>query len=238
MRWQSLPFALALALAASSPSVAHADDVRDLPTRIGVLPSIGVGFAKVGSASPFPSTIGLTTLGVELHAEVPPYGGFFRFQFDSSGLDGRWTAPSFTLGGSYRFYGDGVDTLGILGRGGFLYERWHATNGNCPIDLFVPSNCKAAVAPAPSGVLLNQPPVVSVTGDHLGLMLGARLEMPIRLFYLAVDTEVGGLTDISESTPGGVFHFRFSLVAAFRDVRKKDKDGPSGPSERRRRGFQ
>ncbi len=237
MRW--LPVSIAAAAlftsVAAFPGRARAEDVRDLPSRVGVLPSVGVGVAKIGNSSPFPSVVGLTTFGIEVHAEVPPYGGFFRFQFDSSGLDGRWTTPSFALGGSYRFFGDGVERLALLGRFGFLYERWHATSGDCPIDLFFPSNCKALVAPAPSGVLLNTVPIVTVTGDNLGLLAGVRAEMPIALFYLAVDGEVGGLVDVSESTPGTVLHFRLSLVAAFRDARKKDNEPQSRDPRQRRR---
>lgn len=238
MRWPTSTVAAAL-LCSFAPFApfeleARADDVRDLPTRFGVLPSIGVGLASVGKSSPFPSFVGLTTLGVEVHGEVPPYGGFVRFQFDSSGLDGRWTAPSFALGGSYRLFGDGVDHLALLGRAGFLYERWHATSGNCPVDLFVPTNCKALVPPSPTGEILKTVPIVTVTGDHLGLLAGARVEMPIPLFYLAVDGEVGGLVDVSEPSPGTVLHFRLSLVAAFRDARKVDHD-PYVRTERYRR---
>ncbi len=230
-----LTLAAALTLTAADARPARADDgVRALKTRIGVLPSVGVGFAKFGRSAPFPSFVGLTTLGVEVHAEVPPWGGFVRFEFDSSGPDGRWTAPAFALGGSYRFFGDGVDRLALLGRAGVLYERWHATNGNCPVDFFVPTNCKAIVTPAPTGVFLNEPTIDTVTGDHLGLFAGARAEMPVRLFYLAVDGEVGGLVDVSES-PGAVFHLRLALVAAFRDVRSGDADAAAPPERRRRR---
>src|SRR5690348_12752340 len=96
---------VAAALFASSG--ARAEDTSGLPARIAVLPTMGVGVAKVTNSGPFPGFIGLTTLGGEVHVELPPYGGFFRFQFHSSGLDGRWTAPSFALGGSYRLFGDG-----------------------------------------------------------------------------------------------------------------------------------
>jgi hypothetical protein len=237
MRW--LPVStVAVALLGLLAQEAHAEDVRDLPTRIGVLPSIGVGLGSIGNAPQFPSLIGLTTLGIEVHGEVPPYGGFVRFQFDSSGLDGRWTAPSFTVGGSYRFFGNGVDRLALVGRAGILYERWHAlsVSGNCPIDLFFPSNCKAAAAPAPSGNILVTQPIVSVTSDDFGLMAGARVELPIRAFYLAVDSEVGGLVDVSESSPGTVLHFRLSLVAAFRDARSTDNE-PANRDRYRRRGY-
>jgi len=202
-------------------SAARADDTAALPARIGVVPTLGVGVAKLTNTSRFPTFIGLTTLGGEVHAEAPPYGALFRFQFHSSGLDGRWTAPSFALGGSYRLFGDGVDRLAILVRGGFLWERWHATSGNCPIDFFVPTNCKAFTPPAPNGVLLNQAPVVNVTGDTLGLFAGARFEMPVALFYLALDGELGGLVDVDETTPDSVLHVRVALSVGFRDLRRK-----------------
>jgi hypothetical protein len=239
MRWlRGSTVAASLLLAWTCWSeAARGEDVRELPARFGVLPSIGVGVAKISSSGGLPDFIGLTTLGVEVHGEVPPYGAFARFQFNSSGLDGRWTAPSFALGGTYRLFGDGVDRLALVGRAGFLYERWHgqSISSNCPIDLFVPSNCKALVAPAPSGNLLVQNPVFTYTGDNLGLLAGARLEMPVRPFYLAVEGEVGGLVDVAESTPGTIFHFRLSAIIAFRDARKKETPPSEERGERQRR---
>jgi hypothetical protein len=230
------------AVVAEPPPVAvepPSRDVRDLPSRFGVLPTVGFGFAKIGGPGVLPGFIGLSTLGIEVHGEVPPYGGFVRFQFDSSGLDGRWTAPSFALGVTYRFIGDGVETLGIVGRAGLLYERWHgmSVNSNCPIDLFVPSNCKALVPPVPSGNVTPPPPVYTYTGDNLGLLAGVRLELPVQLFYLAVDGELGGLVEVGDSTPGTVVHLRFALVAAFRDVKKGDSAPVAPPERRRRRGL-
>lgn len=220
--------------APAPPPAADSQSTSQLPTRFGVVPTIGTGFAKLSSTQVFPGFIGLTTLGGEVHLEAPPYGVFARFEFHSSGLDGRWTAPSFALGGSYRLFGDGVDRLALLARGGLIWERWHATNGNCPVDFFFPSNCKALVEPAPTGVLLNNPPIVTVTGDLVGIMAGARLEMPIPWFYLALDGELAGMFDITDSTPGNVFSARIAMVIAFRDLRKKP-EAPKGTPRNYRR---
>jgi hypothetical protein len=204
-----------------------------LPLRIGVHPLVGVGLAKLSNTGPFPNVIGLTTLGGDLHVERPPYGGFFRLQFHSSGLDGRWTAPSFALGASYRLYGDSVETFGILARAGVLWERWHATNANCPIDLFVPSNCKALAPPSPTGVILNQGPIVTQTADMFGLLAGVRAEMPIRFLYLAADFEASGVADFGDGFPGTLFQARVAVLAGFRDLANRGGSGPRRRQDRR-----
>jgi hypothetical protein len=230
--------ASSLALGAAAflaPSAARAEDTSALPTRIAVLPTVGVGLAKVTNSSPYPGFIGLTTLGGEVHVEVPPYGGFFRFQFHSSGLDGRWTAPSFALGGSYRLFGDAVERLSLLARGGILYERWHAAtpNDNCPIDFFVPSNCKALQPTAPTGVILNTQPVDSTTGDVLGLFGGLRAELPLSRFYVAFDGEISGGADLTSSVPGAMFELRVAALVGFKDARRPDARTPETPRNKR-----
>jgi hypothetical protein len=238
-------FLLVAAAVVAFPRVARAEEpppeksapaVNTLLPRIGVVPTVGLGIAKVTNASPFPGFIGLTTFGGELHVEFPPFGGFFRFQFHSSGLDGRWTAPSFALGGSYRIFGDGVDHLALLGRAGPLWERWHAisVNSNCPIDLFFPTNCKALQPPSPSGVISNQPPVIEQTSDTLGLFAGLRAELPVRYLYLAGDFEVSGVANVSSSLPGTVFAARLALVLGFRDLRSSEREPGPTPRQQKR----
>jgi hypothetical protein len=237
MRYRCL-LALSLPALFIAPGVARADGDGP-PMRIGVLPTVGLGVATVSNASPFPSVIGLTTLGGEVHVEMLPYGAFFRFQYHSSGPDGHWTAPSFALGGTYRIAGDGITRVGILARGGLLWERWHATNGNCPVDFFVPTNCKALTPQAPSGVILNEPSIVSVTADTFGLFGGLRAEMPLTKVYVAFDAEASGVVDVGSSFPGSVIALRIALTLGFRDTRGSEDavQGPSGPGPRQQRRY-
>jgi len=209
---------------------------RPLLPRFGVFPTVGTGIAKVSNSSPFPGFIGLTTLGGELHLEVPPYGGFFRFQFHSSGDTGRWTAPSFALGASYRLFGDALDHWALLARGGVLWERWHAIseNSNCPIDLFVPTNCKALQPIAPSGNILNTPPVIEQTSDMYGVFAGLRAEAPTRYFYLAGDFELDGVVNSGGTFPSTVLAARIAIVVGFRDLRASERPPGETPRERKR----
>jgi hypothetical protein len=204
--------------------------------RFGVFPTVGTGIAKVSNAAPFPGFIGLTTLGGEVHLEVPPYGGLFRFQFHSSGDTGRWTAPSFALGGSYRLFGDALEHWALLARGGLLWERWHAIseNSNCPIDFFVPTNCKALQPKAPSGVILNNPAVIEQASDLYGVFAGLRAEAPTRYFYLAGDFELDGLVNLGGTFPSTVLAARIAVVVGFRDLRASERAPAPTPRDRKR----
>src|SRR5215472_6852280 len=99
MRGFALGVAGALLLCAA-PS-AHADEYR-----YGVAPSLSGGAALFTSASPLPSFVGLTGMGVEVFGEATPWGGFLRGDYLSSGGDGRWTAVTFAGGPSRRLLGD------------------------------------------------------------------------------------------------------------------------------------
>jgi hypothetical protein len=239
MRARAAVFVLALAIPARAQEPAPpatAPEPPKLLPRLGVFPTVGVGMAKIGNSSPFPGFIGLTTLGGEIHAEVPPYGGFFRFQFHSSGEGGRWNAPSLALGGSYRLLGDGVQHWALLARGGLLWERWHAISGNsgCPVDLFVPTNCKAQQPPAFIAAQLNSAPVVEQTSDLYGLFAGLRAEAPTRYFYVAGDVELSGVANLGGSFPSSVLAARIAIVLGFRDLRASERPPGETPRERKR----
>jgi hypothetical protein len=189
--------------------------------RIGVLPLVGFGVAGLTNSGDLPGFIGFTSLGLELHGERPPFGLLLRGHYLSSGQDGRWTAPSLSAGVSYRFFGDGIEHLSLLGRGGLLYDRWHATNvgTGCPVDLFFPTNCKALALAAPSGVILAKTNTESVTVDAFGVFAGVRLELPVAAFYAAVDAELTMVGDVSASSPGAIFGLRSGIAIGFRDRR-------------------
>ena len=221
---------LAIAILAA-PATARADeDVSTYTPRIGVHPLVMGGAAVLTNPSPFPGFIGLTGLGGEIHGEIPPWGLFGRFLFQSSGDAGHWTAPSVTLGASYRIFGDGVEHISLLARAGGVWEHWHGTDSPaCPIDLFVPTNCKALETPPLTGEILNQPTYNTLSNDLFGLMAGLRTEMPLSQFFVAFDGEFAGLVDVSGTTPGAVFEARAMLLLGFRDSRaaaeqRKDRD--------------
>ena len=190
--------------------------------RFGVVPLIGFGAAVLTNHGDLPGFIGFTSLGLEIHGERPPFGLLLRGHYLSSGRDGRWTAPSLSAGASYRVFGDGIEHLSLLGRGGFLYERWHATNvgTGCPVDLFFPTNCKALPLAAPAGVILPQTQTESITVDALGVFAGARLELPVAAFFAAIDAELTLVGDVSAPSPGAVFGLRTGIAFGFRDRRQ------------------
>ena len=107
-----------------------------------------------------------------------------------------------------------------------MWERWHASNDNCPVDLFFPTNCKSFAQQAPSGVILNTVPPVALTQDLLGLFAGARLELPVHYFFLAVDGEISGMADVSGTVPGSVLALRVALAIGFRDSRRAAERRP------------
>ena len=226
MRAPVLALATVAALAAAPSARAEEMTLKTaapaLVGRIGFVPMVGGGVAGLTNTSDLlPGFIGFTTLGLELHGELPPYGLFLRGQYLSSGKDGRWTAPSFALGGSYRLFGDGVDHLAIVARAGLLYDRWHATNAGsgCTVALFLPTNCKALPPIVPKGTITATPTIESVTIDALGAVAGARLELPITAFYAAVDAEIATSVDVSAASPGAIISLRGALVFGFRDLR-------------------
>ena len=189
--------------------------------RIGVLPLVGFGTAVLTNPGDLPGVIGFTSIGVEIHGERPPFGLLLRGHYLSSGQEGRWTAPSLSAGASYRFFGDGITHLALLGRGGLLYERWHATNvgTGCPVALFFPTNCKALAPIAPTGVTLIKTEIESVTVEAFGIFAGVRLELPVAAFFAALDAELTMVGDVSAPSPGAIFGLRTGIAIGFRDRR-------------------
>jgi hypothetical protein len=196
-----------------------------LETRFGAVPLIGAGAGFVTSAEPFPGFVGFTRLGVEAYGEVPPWGIFARAEYLSSGADGRWTAPSMALGGMRRVFGDGDKRVGFLVRAGLLYDRWHAATV-CPVDLFIPTNCKAYAPPAPTGVITGAVPPVLDTVNAFGALAGARLELPLHSVFVALDGELSGTVDFDQSSPGAFLVTRFALVLGLRDYRGVESEEP------------
>lgn len=203
---------------------AHADDAPPAATwRLALLPVIGGGIAGMTSKSVFPSFVGTTVLGGEIDAGGERIGGFGRVQFQSSGQDGRWTAMSYTLGGSYRVFGDGFASFGGVVRAGFSFEHWRASTGGCDVALYFPASCKALVLPpAGSGVVITGPGPINASNDELGIVGGFRIELPVQAFYLALDGELGVATSLASGAPGTLLQLRTALVFALRHRRSGD----------------
>ena len=211
--------ALAAALLASASSARAADDDEGLKgPRIAVVPAIGAGVGVfTGQRSPFPSFVGLTLLQAEASYEIDRWGAFARFGFASSGQDGRWTAPIIATGASYRLEGDGDERWGLVARGGFVYQRWHADAGGCDVAFFIPSNCKDFIPPTLPGQVGVTPLPAVTTVDTLGLLAGLRAEAPLRDFFLAFGVETSGTVDVSQSQPGLVWTAQLTLALGLRN---------------------
>jgi hypothetical protein len=192
-------------------------------TRLRFAPRFGGGLGFVtGHIAPFAHTIGLTEAGGEISYEVIPWGGWLQGTFESSGEDGKWTAPSIAGGFSYRFFGDGVERTSLLFRGGVVWEAWHADSAACAVYLFFPSGCVSLPPRNPDGTITAGYKSYDDNGQNIGLLAGARLELPIKSAYLAFDASFVPTVDVSGSTPGATFGFRFAILAGFRDLRTKD----------------
>jgi hypothetical protein len=215
--------ALALTAGASSARAEEGD------WRYGLVPYLGAGAAVVTSPSPFPGFIGLTGTGVELLGEAPPWGGFGRAEFLSSGNDGRWTALSFALGGSRRLFGD-LHHLSLIARAGVAYQRWHASTGGCSVFLFIPNGCINYVAPPPGSPGTPVAPTITANANALGLVGGVRLELPIKPIYVAFDAS---LTPVAafDSPPGGVIALQLNLVLGFHDYRNEREATAPRPNQ-------
>jgi hypothetical protein len=188
--------------------------------RIGVEPGVGVGFGGFTSPAPtHPGLIGFTVTQVELALELPRVGVFARAAYYSSGGEGRWIAPAFSLGASYRFFGDGETSWSLVARGAFEYERWHGFStqsaSQCSIPFFYPDNCKDYPFIDPNQ---RTPTVVStVNADMFGLLAGARLELPVQSVFMALGAEVAGAPSFEFAAPGVIFHAQLSFTIAFRN---------------------
>ena len=208
----------------------------DGESRLRLVPRIGGGLGFVtGHIAPFAHTIGLTEVGGELSYEVVPWGGWLQGTFESSGEDGKWTAPSVAGGFSYRFFGDGVDAFSLLFRGGVVWEPWHANSAACAVYLFFPSGCVSLPPRNPDGTTPAGYKSYDDNGENLGLLAGVKIEAPIHWMYLALDASFVPTVDVSSSVPGATFGFHFALLAGFRDRRSKDakkNDSTEVPDDR------
>jgi hypothetical protein len=205
-----------------SPRDARADEVEVAPAttwRLGLVPSIGAGVAHLSNNGPFPSTIGFTVIGGEVNASLARAGLFARIGFLSSGQDGRWTASTYALGGSYRIFGDGYSSFGLVARGSLLFELWRASTGGCDVGLFFPTNCKDFVPPPGSGITNPEPPRIDVSTDTLGITGGVRFELPVKPIYVAIDAEVAAVASLEPRAPGTIFQLQSVLVFALRHRR-------------------
>lgn len=205
---------------------ALADD--DVGHRYGLVVGLGGGVAGVARPGPLPGFIGFSDLGAELKGEVRPWGGFLRVDFLSSGSDGRWTDWAFSTGVEYRLFGNTHRTAMFL-RGGVDYERWLGNNNTagCPVNLVVPTSCNLLGAPAAT---------FSTTTDMLGLVGGARLELPIAPVYVAIGASLVPTVAIDSSNPVATLSLRFTLDLGFRDTRSNaGEDVPRTYNEMRGR---
>jgi hypothetical protein len=207
-----------------APSVARADGVPLAPWHLGVTPTIGGGVAAMTSGGTFPKLIGLTTFGGELEASFVRLGVFGRVMFNSSGSAGQWTGWSYTLGPSYRLFGDGFDAFALVARAGVTYEHWSAQTGGCAVILFFPNSCSNIPAPAmPGQSTMNGPQNIDIESGMIGLTAGVRLELPVKPVYLALDAEVTGVAGLEAGAPGQMIELRTALVLGFRDRRTGDR---------------
>jgi hypothetical protein len=221
---------LALALGARP---ARADEGEDVAPglrgpRLGITPGVGVGFVGFTGNVPFPSFVFATTLQVEALVEFDRLGFFLRGGFLSAGSSGLWTAPTAALGSQYRLIGDGEERWGFVVRAAFLYERWSAAppGVGCSVFYFVPNGCQNLVATsaAPGAPI----PPAPITADSVGLLGGARLDLPIEPVYLALDAELSGAFDVDQSLPGVAIAGQLVVTFALRDhpIRKKQSPEP------------
>ncbi len=227
--WAALGAGAALLLL--SPG-ARADQVD---SRYGFAPVVGTGIAGLTHAAPLPGFVAYTVLGGELLGEFPPWGGFLRVEYLSSGQGGRWTALSFALGVSRRLYGE-VGHLSLLARGGIAYEHWSGISGGCDVLVFVPNSCFNQTPPPAPGTTTVAAPVTDYAADTLGVVAGVRLELPIRPIYLAFDMTFVPTVDVDSKFPTSVLGLRLDLVIGFRDRRTPDAETeqqPTGPRNRR-----
>jgi hypothetical protein len=222
--------AIALALISSgiSRGARAEDEAGDrLPrgARFGVLPGAGVGVAGfTNGPSEVPSFVGTTFTQIELVGETPRIGIFARGMFYSSGEAGRWTAPALALGASYRFFGDGETHLSLVGRGGLIYERWHAAEENgCSIPLFRPENCKDFTPPTLPGHTPDPSAArYHTTIDTAGILAGLRLELPVQPIFMAFGGELVSVVDFTSSSPGMIIQAQLSFTISFRSHESKD----------------
>ena len=101
---------------------------------------------------------------------LPPWGGFFRTDYLSSGQDGRWTAISFALGGSDRLLGQ-PGHLSLLARGGFCDQNWHGSSSGCDV-LVSYRQLHRDGRPRDDGTVTVPMPVTTILGNALAWYLG------------------------------------------------------------------
>lgn len=224
-----LRFTLPAALAAATFAWAPGSAAETPDSRIGIVPVVGGGFAGLTAPQPLPGVIVYTTLGAELFGQLRRWGLFLRFDFLSTGNDAGnttsqsgWAAYSADLGASYRLFGDS-DSISLFARGAFTYEHWIAqVDTVCQLLPFVPSSCDTT-GHAPEGF----------QGDAIGVTVGARLELPLRKFFVAFGANFIPLVTVNTSQdtptlntamqPGDTFQFRLDLALGLRDTREEHR---------------
>jgi hypothetical protein len=186
--------------------------------RFGLVPLIGGGVAGVLHPGPLAGAIGFTDLGVEILGEVRPWGGFLRAEYLSSGDAGRWTAFAFSAGADYRLFGN-VHRTALFLHGGLAYERWSGNDKGCPVDFLVPDSCNLEGAQMTS---------FDVTADMIGVVAGARVEVPLSFLYIAFSGNFVPAVSVDSSYPAGTFELRFDTEIGFRDYRRNDDADRTG----------
>jgi hypothetical protein len=140
------------------------------------------------------------------------------------------------LGGSRRLFGR-PSHLSLLARAGIAYEHWNGASGGCDVILFVPNSCISQAAPPTPGTVTVTTPVTDYSGNAMGILAGARLELPIKPVYLAIDASFTPVIDVDTTSPTAVLGFRLDLVLGFRDRRVNttapEPQQPNGPRFRR-----
>ena len=220
---------LAMVAAAARPARADSGDEKLAQWTLGLTPMAGAGMVKMTAGGDFPSFVGVSVGAMELQASLARVGVFVRGGYLSSGSDGRWTAPTLTLGGSYRLFGDGYDEVGVLLRGGITYERWHASSAGCAVNFFIPTNCKYFAPPAGSGLITAPDTHLETSNNAFGITPSIRVELPVKSFYLALDGDVAVLASAQSGAPGVLFETRLAIVFGLRHIRHWSGVTPGQP---------
>jgi hypothetical protein len=202
--WMAVGLGLAGLLHASA---ARADD--QTAHRFGLVLGTGGGVAGLTASGPLPGLIAFTDLAAELKLEFRPWGGFLRADYLSSGNGARWHGWSFSTGAEYRLFGS-VRKTALFLRGGVTYQRWMGDDTSCAVDVFVPNSCNLEGAPAPS---------FSMTADMVGLVGGVRVELPIKVLYLAFGANLVPVVAVDGSSPTGGVELGLTMDVGFRDTR-------------------
>jgi hypothetical protein len=213
-----------------APRAAADDDGH----RLGVAMILGGGGGAVLHPGPLAGPVAFTDFGAEVLGEIRPWGGFARVDYLSTGGDARWTSWAFSGGTEYRLFGTTRRTALFL-RGGLTFELLTGNTAGCPVIVFVPSSCNLIGA---------TPPTFDVTADMLGVIAGARVEVPLTFMYLAFSANFvptfafarsdSGTLPGNQGSPSGTLELRFDIEAGLRQIKKSETEVDDPVRTRRR----